>query len=170
MPFICCMYCRSLFLQGNTSHGHYCEGTKTRTWSEPLGRCWCSSENKVHELQGWASRGVARFCWCPDRRRTEAQRELHPKINVCMGRPGKTAGATFSHAWTEFLALWKVSDIWKQGRPQVVIGNIAQIVAWFCFWWAPGENWCWLGSRFNPAPGTELTCQCVGITQAIAGS
>lgn len=113
--FICWMYCRSLFLQGNNSHGHYCEEMKTWARSESLGRCWCSSENKVNELQGQASRGMARFCWYTDHRKTEAQRELHPKV-VCMGGPGKTAEQHSVVPGLNFLALWKMSDIWKEGN------------------------------------------------------
>ena len=46
------VYCGSLFLQGNNSHGCDCEGTKSWMWSGPLDRCWGSSENRVDELQG----------------------------------------------------------------------------------------------------------------------
>jgi len=45
---------------------------------------------------------MARLSWCLDHKRTKAWRELHPKINACMGGLGNAAEATHGCAWTEF--------------------------------------------------------------------
>lgn len=144
MLFICCMYCRSLFLQGNNSHGHYCEGTKTWAWSESLGRCWCSSENKVNELHGQASRGWQDFAGKQiierlKRRASCIQKScawvdlvrLLSNIQSCLDWISRHCGRCLIYG--------KKATAWKS-RPQVVIGSIAQVTAWSCFWWAPGEN------------------------------